>query len=96
LLARLAKAAPLLPGAGAVALVDIDDTVCQTHGYAKQGVGFGYFHGGSRLIGSGHLPSRHQVLDEVHVRLLSKGSLGAPRSCVAGPGVAGGRLKRER
>jgi len=42
LLARLAAASPLLPGADAVAVVDIDDTVRQTHGYAKQGVGFGY------------------------------------------------------
>lgn len=82
LLARLAKAAPLLPGTGAVALVDIDDTVRQTHGYAKQGVGFGYFHGGSRLSGSGHLPSRHQVLDGVHVRLALQRELGcAPFLC---------------
>jgi hypothetical protein len=39
---RLARATPLLPGADAVAVVDIDDTVRETHGYAKQGVGFGY------------------------------------------------------
>ncbi len=41
-LTRLATAAPLLPGADTVTLVDLDDTVRQTHGYAKQGVGFGY------------------------------------------------------
>jgi hypothetical protein len=42
LLAALAARTPLLPGADAVAYVDIDDTVRETHGYAKQGAGFGY------------------------------------------------------
>ena len=37
LLARLAARAPLLPGAGEVAYVDIDDTVRATHGYAQAG-----------------------------------------------------------
>ena len=36
LLAALAAAAPLLPGADKVACLDIDDTVRATHGYAKQ------------------------------------------------------------
>jgi Transposase DDE domain group 1 len=42
LLARLAAAVPVLPGAGAVTFLDIDDTVRQTYGYAKQGAGRGY------------------------------------------------------
>jgi hypothetical protein len=42
LLARLARATPILPGADRVAFVDIDDTVRQTYGYAKQGTGRGY------------------------------------------------------
>jgi len=42
LLTQLARTTPLLPGADTLASVDIDDTVRQTHGYAKQGVGFGY------------------------------------------------------
>jgi hypothetical protein len=42
LLARLAAAAPLLPGADQWLIVDIDDTVRQTYGYAKQGAGRGY------------------------------------------------------
>jgi hypothetical protein len=42
LLARLAAATPLLPGADQIAFVDIDDTVRQTYGYAKQGAGRGY------------------------------------------------------
>jgi hypothetical protein len=40
--AALATAAPLLPGAGEVAYVEVDDTVRATHGYAKQGAGYGY------------------------------------------------------
>src|SRR5438067_5577205 len=42
LLVQLTARTPLLPGADAVAYVDIDDTVRATHGYAKQGAGFGY------------------------------------------------------
>ncbi len=42
LLARLAAATPLLPGAEQIVFVDIDDTVRQTYGYAKQGAGRGY------------------------------------------------------
>ncbi len=42
-LVNLTQAAPgLLSGAGQVAYVDIDDTIRGTHGYAKQGVGYGY------------------------------------------------------
>jgi hypothetical protein len=35
----LARHAPLLPGAERLAYIDIDDTVRQTYGYAKQGAG---------------------------------------------------------
>ena len=42
LLARLVRAVPVLPGAEQLVLVDIDDTVAQTYGYAKQGAGRGY------------------------------------------------------
>lgn len=41
-LASLARQAPLLPGAGQLAYLDVDDTVRATYGYAKQGTGFGY------------------------------------------------------
>ena len=34
--------APVLPGITDLAYVDIDDTVRQTYGYAKQGAGRGY------------------------------------------------------
>ena len=42
LLARLAAATPVLPDADQLVFVDIDDTVRQTYGYAKQGAGRGY------------------------------------------------------
>jgi hypothetical protein len=41
-LIALAAATPLLPGAGQVTYLDFDDTMRETHGYAKQGVGYGY------------------------------------------------------
>src|SRR3954467_7914230 len=41
-LTALAAAAPLLPGAGQVTYLDLEDTMRQTHGYAKQGAGYGY------------------------------------------------------
>jgi len=39
LLINLAGQAPLLPGADQLAYVDVDDTLKQTYGYAKQGAG---------------------------------------------------------
>ncbi len=42
LLINLARQAPLLAGAGELAFVDVDDTLKQTYGYAKQGAGRGY------------------------------------------------------
>ncbi|WP_346619594.1 hypothetical protein [Blastococcus montanus] len=42
LLVALAQRTPLLPGADFGAFLDLDDTIRETHGYAKQGVGYGY------------------------------------------------------
>jgi hypothetical protein len=42
LLPALTRWAPLLPGADQLAYLDLDDTVRETHGYAKQGAGRGY------------------------------------------------------
>jgi hypothetical protein len=41
-LTALASNAPILPGVDQVCYVDIDDTIRATHGYAKQGAGYGY------------------------------------------------------
>jgi hypothetical protein len=42
MLARLARKAPVLPGADALAVIDIDSVQRQVHGPAKQGAGFGH------------------------------------------------------
>jgi hypothetical protein len=42
LLGNLASATPLVTGIDDVALVDLDDTVVEVHGYGKQGASFGY------------------------------------------------------
>ncbi|MEE1797633.1 hypothetical protein PUR57_02870 [Streptomyces sp. JV176] len=41
-LPELARHTPLLPGADQAAYVDIGGTIRRNHGYAKQGVGYGY------------------------------------------------------
>jgi hypothetical protein len=41
-LTALATSAALLPGAEEVTYLDLDDTMRETHGYAKQGAGYGY------------------------------------------------------
>ena len=41
-LAGAAAVTPVMAGVGGPVLVDIDDTIVQVHGYAKQGAGFGY------------------------------------------------------
>jgi hypothetical protein len=42
LLIGLAGQTPVLAGADQVTYLDIDDTIRETHGYAKQGAGYGY------------------------------------------------------
>ena len=42
LLAELASAAPLLPGAGVLAFIDMDSMQKRVYGHAKQGAGFGH------------------------------------------------------
>lgn len=42
LLGNLAALAPVFPSAPAVVFLDVDDTIRETHGYAKQGAGYGY------------------------------------------------------
>jgi hypothetical protein len=41
-LTALARRTPLLPGADQVTFLDLDDTMRETHGYAKQGADYGY------------------------------------------------------
>src|SRR5665648_1160609 len=41
-LAGLAARTPVVAGIGEQVMVDIDDTIIEVHGYAKQGSGYGY------------------------------------------------------
>ena len=89
-LAGLAQRSPLLPapagqvGAGQVgavngwALLDVDDTVIEVHGYAKQGAGFGYnkVRGLNVLIGSLATPGSAPVIVTQRLR---KGPTASPR-----------------
>jgi hypothetical protein len=68
--AGLAAVTPLLPGAGRVAYVDIDDTVKATHGYAKQGAGYGYnrVKGLNVLLGTVSTPLAAPVIAATRLR----------------------------
>jgi hypothetical protein len=80
-LTRLAAQAPLIatPGeAGAWVMVDIDDTIIEVHGYAKQGSGYGY----SGVRGLNALLATVSTNDSAPVvvaQRLRKGSCGSPR-----------------
>src|SRR3954462_1909047 len=78
LLVQLTARTPLLPGAGQVAYVDIDDTVRATHGYAKQGAGFGYsgVNGLNALLGVVSTPMSAPVIAAARLR---KGSTNSAR-----------------
>lgn len=77
-LTALAGATPLLCGVGQVAVVDIDDTIVEVHGYAKQGAGFGYtkVRGLNALIAT---VSTEQSSPVIVAQRLRKGSAGRVR-----------------
>jgi hypothetical protein len=77
-LAGLAAHTPLLPGAGQVAYLDIDDTIGHTYGYAKQGAGFGYsgVKGLNALIATVSTPLAAPVITGTRLR---KGSTNSAR-----------------
>src|SRR3954469_13235693 len=80
-LTRLADQAPLLgsPGAGEErVLVDVDDTIIEVHGYAKQGAGFGYsgVRGLNALLATVTTTGTAPV---VVAQRLRRGSCGSPR-----------------
>src|SRR4051812_41316821 len=82
LLTALTHKTPLLPGAGTVAYLDLDDTMRETHGYAKQGAGYGYskVKGLNALLATVSTPCSAPVIAATRLR---KGSVhsfrGAPR-----------------
>jgi hypothetical protein len=78
LLAGLAARTPLLAGIDGRVLVDVDDTIIEVHGYAKQGAGFGY----SGVRGLNALLATVTTAGGVPVivgQRLRKGSCGSPR-----------------
>ncbi len=79
-LARLAGQAPLIvsPVAGGRVMVDIDDTIIEVHGHAKQGSGYGYsgVRGLNALLAT---VSTAESAPVVVAQRLRKGSCGSPR-----------------
>jgi hypothetical protein len=77
-LARLAAAVPLLPGADSVAYIDVDDTLKQTYGYTKQGAGYGYtgVKGINALLATVSTPTAAPVICAARLR---KGSANSAR-----------------
>ncbi len=78
LLINLAGQVPVLPGAAELAYVDVDDTLRQTYGYAKQGAGRGYtgVKGLNALLAVVSTPSSAPVIAAARLR---KGSTNSSR-----------------
>ena len=77
-LGGLAAATSLVSGVDECALVDVDDTIIEVHGYAKQGSGYGY----SGVRGLNALLATVTTADAAPVivaQRLRKGSCGSPR-----------------
>jgi hypothetical protein len=70
LLTNLAAHTPLLRDGDRMSLVDIDDTVKQTYGYAKQGTGYGYtkVKGLNALLGIISTPTSAPVIGATRLR----------------------------
>jgi hypothetical protein len=82
LLIALAGQTPLLAGADSGAFLDLDDTIRETHGYAKQGVGYGYskVKGLNALLAVVSTPRGAPVIAATRLRKGSVNSArGAPR-----------------
>jgi hypothetical protein len=77
-LAGLVESTPLLSGIDGDVLVDIDDTIIEVHGYAKQGASFGYsgVRGINALISTITVAGRAPVIAASRLR---KGSTGSPK-----------------
>jgi Transposase DDE domain group 1 len=95
-LGNLAAGTPLLDGVGGDVLVDVDDTIIEVHGHAKQGAGFGYsgIRGLNALLGTLTVAGQAPVIVAQRLR---KGSTGSPRGAarlVADTLAAVARLRR--
>jgi hypothetical protein len=100
LLANLAAHTPLLPGADQIAWVDVDDTVRGTHGYGKQGAGYGYtgVKGLNALVATVSTPLAAPVICATRLRQGSTKRRPAPRAVRIGwsPTRSGPRGRRAR
>lgn len=85
LLARLAVTAPVLPDARKIAFLDIDDTVRQVYGYAKQGAGRGYtgVNGLNALLATLSTPRSAPVIAAARLRRGSANSVRGAASLLA-------------
>jgi Transposase DDE domain group 1 len=95
-LANLTASTPLLDGIDADVLVDVDDTIIEVHGHAKQGAGFGYsgVRGLNALLGTVTVVGQAPVIVAQRLR---KGSTSSPRGAarlVADTLAAVARLRR--
>jgi hypothetical protein len=81
----LARHAPLLPGADSFAFLDVDSTVTQVYGYAKQGAEYGYtrVRGLHPLLASVSTPIATPVIVGTRLRRGSAGSAKGAASFVA-------------
>jgi hypothetical protein len=77
-LVNVAQAAPIVAGINDYALVDIDDTIKEVHGYQKQGSGYGYsgVRGLNALIGIVSTTVSAPIIIGSRLR---KGAAGSPR-----------------
>jgi len=77
-LSGLAARAPVVAGVDDYALVDIDDTIIEVHGYAKQGSGYGYsgVRGLNAILATVTTKAAAPVIVAQRLR---KGSCGSPR-----------------
>jgi hypothetical protein len=96
LLTGLSARAPMLTADGDPAgtvLVDIDDTIVEVHGYAKQGAGFGYskVRGLNALLATVSTPSAAPV---ILAQRLRKGSCGSPRGAARLVADAAAQVRR--
>jgi hypothetical protein len=89
----LARHAPLLPGAEAIAFVDIDDTIRRTYGHAKQGAGYGYsgVKGLNALLATVSTPQAAPVIAAARLRRGSANSARDAARLVADALKAAGR-----
>jgi hypothetical protein len=96
LLSGLAVRTPLVAGIDGPVLVDIDDTIIEVHGYAKQGAGFGY----TKVRGLNALlvtATTDRAAPVIVAQRLRKGSCGSSRGAariVADALATVGRLRR--